>query len=92
MLKFISVIIILLFTSSLSYANTFVHGYYRKNGTYVNPHYRSSPNSNFYDNWSTKPNVNPYTGKEGTKISPPSGNSIIRLPKPNINNQSIPYY
>lgn len=48
-------------------AQTHVHGYYRKNGTYVAPHYRSSPNSSRLDNWSTKGNVNPYTGKPGTR-------------------------
>jgi hypothetical protein len=44
-----------------------VNGYYRKNGTYVEPHYRSSPNSPVYDNWSTRGNVNPYTGEVGTR-------------------------
>lgn len=53
--------------ASLSLADTFVRGYYRKDGTYVQPHYRSSPNSTTLDNWSTKGNVNPYTGKQGTR-------------------------
>jgi hypothetical protein len=44
-----------------------VRGYYRKNGTYVQPHYRSHPNGTQRDNWSTKGNVNPHTGKIGTK-------------------------
>lgn len=44
-----------------------VRGYFRKNGTYVAPHYRSSPDSSVWNNWSTKGNVNPYTGKAGTK-------------------------
>lgn len=44
-----------------------VRGYFRSNGTYVAPHYRSDPNSSVYDNWSYKGNVNPYTGKIGTK-------------------------
>ena len=34
-------------------------------GTYVMPHYRTSPNSSRIDNWSTKGNYNPYTGKKG---------------------------
>ena len=42
-----------------------VKGYYRKDGTYVQPHYRTAPNSTINDNWSTKGNVNPYTGKKG---------------------------
>jgi hypothetical protein len=51
-------------------ARTSVKGYYRKNGTYVAPHSRTSPNHNFYDNWSTKGNSNPYTGQPGYKTSP----------------------
>jgi len=30
-------------------------------------HYRTNPNSTKIDNWSTKGNVNPFTGKPGTK-------------------------
>ena len=44
-----------------------VRGYYRSDGTYVQPHYRSSPNSSVWDNWSTRGNVNPYTGQVGTR-------------------------
>ena len=43
-----------------------VRGYIKKNGTYVAPHYRSSPNKSKFDNFSTKGNYNPYTGKKGT--------------------------
>jgi hypothetical protein len=52
-----------------------VKGYYRKDGTYVRPHVRSNPDGNFYNNWSTKGNVNPYTGEEGTKTTPRSSYS-----------------
>ena len=38
-----------------------------RNGTYVAPHVRTSPNGSRIDNWSTKGNSNPYTGKPGTK-------------------------
>jgi hypothetical protein len=44
-----------------------VHGYVTKGGTYVAPHYRTNPNSYRLDNWSTKGNLNPYTGTLGTK-------------------------
>ena len=47
-------------------ADVYVRGHYRSNGTYVQPHYRSDPDGNPYNNWSTKGNVNPYTGKRGT--------------------------
>lgn len=42
-----------------------VNGYYRKDGTYVQPYFRTAPNSTNRDNFSTKGNVNPYTGKAG---------------------------
>lgn len=40
--------------ASAAFADTHVKGYYKKNGTYVEPHYRSSPNSTTNDNYSTK--------------------------------------
>lgn len=44
-----------------------VRGYYRKNGTYVSSYHRTRPNKSKYDNYSTKGNYNPYTGKKGYK-------------------------
>ena len=46
-------------------ADEHVDGYYRKDGTYVAPYERSSPNGTSADNYSHEGNVNPYTGKEG---------------------------
>lgn len=47
---------------------TKVRGYYKpRTGSYVQPHYKTSPNKSRFDNWSTKWNYNPYTGKKGTK-------------------------
>lgn len=68
MKKFLLILLICL--SSLAVADVHVRGYYRSNGTYVQPHYRSSPNGTALDNYSTRGNVNPYTGKEGT-VNPP---------------------
>jgi len=51
-------------------ADVYVRGYTLPNGTYVAPHYRSNPDHNFQNNWSTYPNVNPYTGQMGTRITP----------------------
>ena len=52
----------------VAYADsTYVQGHTTKNGTYVPGHMRTTPNSSKLDNWSTKGNVNPYTGKKGTK-------------------------
>lgn len=38
-----------------------------RNGTYVPAHNRTAPDQSKRNNWSTKGNVNPHTGKEGTK-------------------------
>jgi hypothetical protein len=48
-------------------ADVKVKGYTRKDGTYVAPHTRSSPNKTKNDNYSTRGNINPYTGQAGTK-------------------------
>ncbi len=47
-------------------SDVYVKAYYRADGTYVKGHYRSAPNSTNRDNFSTRGNVNPYTGKSGT--------------------------
>lgn len=44
-----------------------VRGHVRKDGTYVQPHQATNQNQTQRDNWSSKPNVNPYTGKPGEK-------------------------
>jgi hypothetical protein len=41
-------------------------GYMRRDGGYVQPHYRTAPDNSIHNNWSTRPNVNPYTGRQGT--------------------------
>jgi len=46
--------------------STHVQGHTRRDGTYVQPHQRTNPNSSKMDNYSTKGNMNPYTGKAGT--------------------------
>lgn len=70
--KFISLIIgVALVLGLVGFVNSAeaasrIKGYYKpRTGTYVQPHYRSSPNSSRWDNWSTKGNYNPYTGKKG---------------------------
>lgn len=47
-------------------ADVWVNPHVRKDGTYVPGHWRSSPNSTPFDNYSTQGNVNPYNGKRGT--------------------------
>ena len=52
-----------------------VRGHVTKNGTYVQPHRQTNPDSSRLNNWSTRGNVNPYTGKAGTvnPSAPPPG-------------------
>lgn len=68
-MKKILVLLFLMFAlaSSASFADVYVNGYTRQDGTYVQPHYRSNPNSTVEDNYSTYPNVNPYTGEQGRR-------------------------
>jgi hypothetical protein len=58
-----------------------VDGYYRRDGTYVPPHTRSSPNSTKLDNYSTQGNTNPYNGRQGS-VDPykPSSNNPYGTP------------
>ncbi len=70
MIKVVSsfLLIVLAFTLVVSNADaaTRVKGYTRKSGKYVAPHYKSTSNRTKFDNYSTKGNINPYTGKKGT--------------------------
>ncbi len=44
-----------------------VKGYIKPStGRYVAPHFKTTPNKSKVDNFSTKGNYNPYTGKKGT--------------------------
>jgi hypothetical protein len=50
-----------------AFAQTRVRGYTKRDGTRVESHRRTAPNKTEKDNWSTKGNTNPDTGKRGTK-------------------------
>ena len=55
------------FASSVEARTVRVKSYYKpRSGTFVQPSHRTSPNKSKVDNWSTKGNSNPYTGKKGT--------------------------
>jgi len=62
-----SIFLLLIATGIYATSSHNVRGYTKKDGTYVAPHRATDPNKTQRDNWSSKPNVNPYTGKEGTK-------------------------
>lgn len=42
-------------------------GYTTNRGTYVAPHYQTSPNNTQLDNYGTRGNFNPHTGSYGTR-------------------------
>src|ERR1700741_3139962 len=63
---FATVVMLWVFLSvPITQATSHTSGYVRRNGTYVRPHFRSPRDSAFYNNWSTKGNFNPVTGKKG---------------------------
>jgi hypothetical protein len=62
-----SLILITVSTSSFAVGSHRVRGYTKINGTYVPPHRQTNPNKTQRDNYSSRPNINPYTGKRGTK-------------------------
>ncbi len=83
MRKLIFALIGVLMSASFAWAqDVYVRGYFRSDGTYVQPHYRSAPNNTVLDNWSTRGNVNPYTGQRGTKN--PYAIQNNRVYQPNI--------
>ena len=67
-------------------ADTYVRGHVRQDGTYVQPHYRTNPDSNRFNNYSTQGNTNPHNGQAGTvdpyKPSNSYGNN-------NLNNNNL---
>lgn len=46
---------------------TRVRGGISKKGVYRQPHYRTAPDKSRYNNYGTKANSNPYTGKTGKR-------------------------
>ena len=67
-----NILVLMLFVGLLSFSASAeaktvrVKGYYKPStGSYVSPSYRTSPNKYKFDNYSTKGNYNPYTGKKG---------------------------
>lgn len=56
-------VLIMFLISAALYAQVNVKGYYRSNGTYVEPHVRTYPNNTVTDNYSYPGNYNPNTGR-----------------------------
>ena len=83
----------LLLSSQVS-AQVRVKGYVKRDGTYVAPYYRSKPNSTTLDNYSTKGNYNPYSGKVGTQNPYPNsyGNGSRRSSSSSYGSGSMSNY
>jgi hypothetical protein len=62
----LTILFALTFTAQSASALKYTKSYTKKNGTFVQGHYSSSPNKIKFDNYSSKGNSNPFTGKKGT--------------------------
>jgi hypothetical protein len=62
----IAAVFALLLLTAPAFADEYVNGYTRSDGTYVQGYYRSSPDGTVTNNYSYEGNVNPYTGAVGT--------------------------
>lgn len=56
---------LVLFCDSVLANDVYVNGYTRRDGTYVQPYYRTAPDSSRFNNYSSQGNTNPYTGRSG---------------------------
>lgn len=65
-------------SGALAQSNVHVDGYTRRDGTYVQPHNRTAPDSTRTNNYGSQGQVNPYTGQAG-RIDP-------YQPQPNYGN------
>lgn len=53
----------------------YTRGHYRSNGSYVQGYHRTRTDGNIFNNYSTRGNLNPYTGRTG-RIKPYSQTSF----------------
>ena len=65
-MKRIIILTALLSMTSFAHADENVRGYYKSNGTYVQPYTRSTPDNSYNNNYDVKGNTNPTTGESGT--------------------------
>lgn len=69
--------------TSVATAQVWQDGYVTRDGRYVAPSYRSAPDGSPWNNYSTRGNVNPYTGQQGTVDPYPSYTPRYSNPYPN---------
>lgn len=66
MKKLLFALLILAITAPAFAKTTRVKGYFKKNGAYVKPHLKTTPDGSKMNNFSAKGNTNPYTGEKGS--------------------------
>ena len=74
----------------------FVNGYYKSNGTFVAPHYRTAPNNTLTDNLNYRGNYNPYSSGTATVyrdnwerfINTPAPEFHLPVPSPTDNSNT----
>lgn len=64
------------YSSSVNNNATFVDSYTRNDGTFIQEHFRSMPNDTNWDNYSTKGNINPFTGTTGHRAKDYSSEAL----------------
>lgn len=73
--------------------DNYVRPHVRSDGTYVEGHYRSNPDSSRLNNYGTQGNYNPYTGQTGTQSPYPAYNNTPSYPSipayPSTNNNGL---
>lgn len=87
-MKTFAMLVTILIVAAPVFAADYVDGYYRKDGTYVNGHWKSERDNSYNNNYSTQGNYNPYTGNQGTN----SQTWNDRTPQQNINTYGNPGY
>jgi hypothetical protein len=71
-MKILMFLLAIILSSSAYASDVFVRGYYKSNGTYVNPYYRTAPDNTINNNYGTQGNYNPHTGAWGTTPQNPT--------------------
>ena len=61
--------LVVAFAALAASAQTYVAPYIKQDGTLVQGHYKTTPNTTKADNYSSQGNSNPYTGQQG-KVDP----------------------
>lgn len=83
------VIALALISGTAIAADERVEGYMRRDGTYVQPSHRTTPDNSLHNNYSTQGNTNPYTGREGTRNPDPQPRSIYDQPRQHRNSNGF---